>query len=143
VDREIVVRLHSSFEAKVEKTPDSGTEFWCARELQLLLGYATWENFARVVDKAITACCNSGCDPRDHFREVTKMVALGSGAQREIEDIALTRYACYLIAQNGDPAKEQIAFAQGSPTSTSSRMTWAPSPALPNCALRLLNIQNG
>jgi len=112
MDREIVGRLHSSFEAMLRKDPDSDTEFWCARDLQLLLGYARWENFAKVVDKAITACENSGCDPRDHFREVKKMVDLGSGAQREIEDIALTRYACYLIAQNGDPAKEQIAFAQ-------------------------------
>jgi len=112
MDREIVGRLHSSFEAMLRKDPDSDTEFWCARDLQLLLGYSQWRNFAAVIDKAITACQKVGCEPRDHFAHISKMVDLGSGAQREIEDIALTRYACYLIAQNGDPAKEQIAFAQ-------------------------------
>jgi len=112
MDKEIVIRLHSSFEAMVQRFPGTETEFWCARDLQLLLGYAQWKNFARVIDKAITACVNAGYDPKDHFADISKMVDLGSGAKRQIEDIALTRYACYLIAQNGDPAKEQIAFAQ-------------------------------
>jgi DNA-damage-inducible protein D len=112
MDKEIVGRLHTSFEAMVRKDADGHVEYWCARDLQMLLGYNHWRAFAAVIDKAITACEKSGNDPKDHFARARKMVDLGSGAQREIEDIALTRYACYLIAQNGDPAKEQIAFAQ-------------------------------
>lgn len=112
MDREIIVRLHTSFEDMVRKYPDSDTEFWCARDLQMLLGYAQWRSFAAVIDKSILACENSGHDPKDHFAHISKMVTVGSGAKRKIEDIALTRYACYLIAQNGDPAKDQIAFAQ-------------------------------
>jgi len=112
MEKTIVVRLHSSFEDMMQKDPASGVEFWCARDLQMLLGYARWENFAKVIDKAITACKNSGFDPRHHFRDITKMVVVGSGAERQVNDIGLTRYACYLIAQNGDPAKDAIAFAQ-------------------------------
>jgi DNA-damage-inducible protein D len=112
MDKDLVVRLHSSFEEMVQRHAEDGPEFWCARDLQILLGYARWENFANVIDKAITSCETAGCVKTDHFRGITKMVDLGSGATRAVEDIALTRYACYLIAQNGDPAKEQIAFAQ-------------------------------
>jgi len=112
MDRKIVVKLRSSFEEMARKHVETGTEFWCARDLQTLLGYTRWENFAKVVEKAATSCRKAGYEPRDHFLEVTKKVSLGSGAQRDIDDIALTRYACYLIAQNGDSSKDAIAFAQ-------------------------------
>ena len=89
-----------------------GIECWSARELQNLLGYSKWENFSKVIDKAKEACHNAGEKISDHFPDVRKMVRIGSGAEKEIDDILLTRYACYLIAQNGDSRKEQIAFAQ-------------------------------
>lgn len=88
-------------------------EVWFARELQDLLGYARWENFVIAIRRAVESCKTQGYNVDDHFREVTKMVTLGSGARRDIQDYILTRYACYLIAQNGDPKKEEIAFAQG------------------------------
>lgn len=87
-------------------------ECWSARELQNILGYSKWENFIRVIDKAKTACENSGVVVSNHFPDIRKMVPIGSGSEREIQDIALTRYACYLVAQNGDPGKSEVAFAQ-------------------------------
>lgn len=110
--KEMIVRLHSQFEDIAKTWPESGTEFWLARELQEVLGYARWENFRKVIDKAMTSCQTAGNETGDHFLDVTKKVELGSGAVREVDDIALTRYACYLIAQNGDPTKDPIAFAQ-------------------------------
>lgn len=112
MDKDRVNQLCASFEEMVQKDPETGVEFWLARDLQLLLEYTQWRNFEGVIHKAITACKNSGYNPKDHFADISKMVTLGSGAKREIEDIALTRYACYLIAQNGDPTKDAIAFAQ-------------------------------
>ena len=89
-----------------------GVECWSARELQLILGYVKWENFSKVIEKAKDACRNSGIEVVYHFPDVRKMINLGKSAQREIEDVALTRYACYLVAQNGDPGKNEVAFAQ-------------------------------
>lgn len=89
-----------------------GVECWSARELQGLLGYNKWENFEKVIQKAKDACINAGELMENHFPDIRKMVEIGSKTERPIEDIALTRYACYLIAQNGDSRKEEIAFAQ-------------------------------
>lgn len=110
--KDLIVKLHAAFEDIVQRHAETATEFWLARELQTVLGYARWENFAKIIDKAKASCAAAGNRVDDHFRDVTKMVSLGSGSQRAVEDIALTRYACYLIAQNGDPSKEPIAFAQ-------------------------------
>ena len=110
MEKQLIVKLHKTFENCAHEK--DGVEFWYARDLQVLLGYDKWENFAKVIEKAKESCKNSNVDIDDHFPDVRKMVDIGSGAQRELNDIALTRYACYLIAQNGDPRKEEIAFAQ-------------------------------
>jgi DNA-damage-inducible protein D len=108
---ETIEGLIAAFEAAVQ-LDDDGNEFWFARDLQLLLGYAKWDNFLTVVARAKQACAAAGHGCDDHFAGVGKMVPLGSGAEREIEDIVLSRYACYLVAQNADGRKRPVAFAQ-------------------------------
>ncbi|MDR0616539.1 MAG: hypothetical protein LBG29_06995 [Synergistaceae bacterium] len=102
---------YRSFE-DIKRIRDNGTGYWTARELAPVLEYAKWENFAKVIDRAMLACKNSGFEIADHFPEVGKMVCIGSGAKRSQVDYELTRYACYLIVQNGDPRKEVIALGQ-------------------------------
>lgn len=111
MEKEIIQSLTDNFESYSHKT-DNGVEFWLARDLQQLLGYDKWDNFLGVISKAKIACENTGHKVSDHFADAGKTIQMPKGAQKEILDIMLTRYACYLIAQNGDPRKEEIAFAQ-------------------------------
>ena len=106
---EIITTLFRSFE-DIRHERD-GVEYWYARELQVLLEYREWRNFTNVIDKAKQACESVGQPLEDHFVDVNRMVQLGSGAERKVKDILLTRYACYLVAQNGDPGKTEKDFA--------------------------------
>jgi DNA-damage-inducible protein D len=110
--RELVTKLHRKFEELVHKEVQTGTEFWLARDLQQVLGYKRWSNFIRVVSKARNACELAGYEASDHFLELRKMVPAARGGDMACDDYALTRYACYLIAQNANSSKEAVAFAQ-------------------------------
>ena len=111
MDKKRIPVIMKEFDRAAGRTEEN-IEFWYARDLMGLLGYSRWENFDKAIRRAIQSCEASGIEPLDHFRDATKMVALGSGAQRQVKDYMLTRYACYLIAMNGDTSKEEIAFAQ-------------------------------
>lgn len=114
MDKNKVVLLKTSFDgiAQIYQSDAESVEYWLARDLMTILGYERWENFDKAINRAMDSCRTSEIPVENHFREVTKMVSLGSGAVRSVKDYMLTRYACYLIAQNGDPKKEEIAFAQ-------------------------------
>ena len=112
MDKKTIYAMKNAFDEIVKIIQEEAVEFWYARDLKALLGYDRWENFHKAIERAIDSCKASEIEPADHFRSVTKMVQIGSGAERAVKDYMLTRYACYLIAQNGDPRKEEIAFAQ-------------------------------
>ena len=112
MDKKRVGQIKEQFDLVIHSDENANIEFWYARELMSLLGYERCNNFDKAVSRAMDSCESGGIEVSDHFREVAKMVPLGSGSQRKIKDYMLTRYACYLIAQNGDPKKEEIAFAQ-------------------------------
>ena len=107
-----LLELKEKFDSIINTEEKDNIEFWYARDLQIQLGYKSWENFFEKIKKAMQSCENASIPTENHFREVTKVINLAKGAKRPIQDYMLTRYACYLIAQNGDSKKQEIAFAQ-------------------------------